>query len=62
MNIECKLLLNKSIFKATHKKIFSLNDIWERLEKNKKLFGFESKEQFNHVTDIEIYNKFLKTN
>ena len=55
-------LLNKNIFKGIHKKIFSLNDIWDRLEKNKKLFGFESKVQFNHITDIEIYNKFSKNN
>ena len=55
-------LLNKSIFKSTSKKIFSLNDIWDELEKNKQLFGFESNEKFNHITDIEIYNKFLKNN
>ena len=55
-------LLNKSIFKGTSKKKFSLNDIWDELEKNKQLFGFESNEKFNHITDIEIYNKFLKNN
>ena len=55
-------LLNKSIFKGTSKKNFSLNDIWDELEKNKQLFGFESNEKFNHITDIEIYNKFLKNN
>ena len=27
-----------------------------------KLYGFESLNEFNHITDIEIYNKFSKNN
>ena len=55
-------LLNKSIFSNINKKIFSINEIWDILEKNNQLFGFESKEPFNHITDIEIYNKLSKNN
>ena len=55
-------LLNRNIFSNIDKKIFSMNEIWDNLEKNKQLFGFESNEKFNHITDIEIYNKFLKNN
>jgi hypothetical protein len=28
--------------------------------KKKMLYGFESKEQFIHLTDLEIYNKLVK--
>ena len=30
--------------------------------KNKILHGFESKEHFIHLTDLEIYNKLVKNN
>jgi len=30
--------------------------------KNKILYGFESKEHFVHLTDLEIYNKLVKNN
>ena len=30
--------------------------------KNKVLYGFESKEHFIHLTDLEIYNKLVKNN
>ncbi len=55
-------LLNKSIFFNVNKKVFSINEIWDILQKNNQLFGFESKEKFNHITDIEIYNKLSKNN
>jgi len=55
-------LLNRSIFTNLNKIFFSMNDVWSSLENNKELYGFESNENFNHITDIETYKKFSKNN
>ena len=39
---------------------FSINKLWTQLIEKKKLFGFESKNKFIHITDINIYNQLLK--
>ena len=41
---------------------FSMTKIWDHAIKNKILYGFESKEHFVHLTDLEIYNKLVKNN
>jgi len=53
-------IINKSLFKNEKVEPFSINKIWERAIKNKMLYGFESKEHFIHLTDLEIYNKLFK--
>ena len=50
-------ILNKSIFKSEKNDIFPINKIWFNLIKNKKLNGFESKLNFYHVTNLEIFKK-----
>ena len=42
------------------KKIFSITEIWDVLIEKNNLFGYESKNNFSHVTNLEIYNKLLK--
>ena len=42
-------------------KSFSILQIWNDLIKENKLYGYESKNKFFHVTDLEIYNKLLKS-
>jgi len=37
-------------------------EIWNNLISEKKLFGFESKNNFLHIANIEIYNNLLKNN
>ena len=54
-------ILNKNLLKNINKKIFSINEIWNMLVAKKNLFGFESVNKFSHVTDLEIYNKLLKS-
>ena len=54
-------ILNKNLLKNINKKIFSINEIWNALVEKNNLFGFESVKKFTHVTDLEIYNKFLKS-
>jgi len=54
-------ILNKNLLKNINKKIFSINEIWNVLVEKNNLFGFESVKKFSHVTDLEIYNKLLKS-
>ncbi len=57
--IGCQII-NKKIFQNITKKSFSISKIWNtEIDKN-NLNGFESKEDFIHVTDLEIYNKLTK--
>ena len=50
-------IINKSLFKNEKVMSFSVTKIWDEGIKNKMLYGFESKQQFIHLTDLEIYNK-----
>jgi len=50
-------LLNRQIFEKMEKKIFSMSEIWNDLSYKEELYGYESLNEFTHVTDIEIYNK-----
>ena len=54
-------IINKKVFNSIKNKSFSILQIWNDLIKENKLFGFESKNKFYHVTDLEIYNKLLKS-
>ncbi len=55
-------ILNKKIFSKIDKKQFSINELWNQLIENKKLLGFESRNEFIHITDLGIYNQLLKNN
>ena len=54
-------IINKKIFTSIKNKSFSILQIWNDLIKENKLYGYESKNKFYHVTDLEIYNKLLKS-
>ena len=53
-------ILNKKIFSKVDESKFSINKLWAQLIEKNKLFGFESKNKFIHITDINIYNQLLK--
>ena len=53
-------IINKSVFSIVNKKYFSIIEIWNNLINESKLYGFESLNDFKHITDIEIFNKLLK--
>ena len=53
-------IINKNIFSKIQKKNFSMNEVWNEQIKNSRLFGYESKNKFLHITDLNIYNKILK--
>ena len=52
-------IISKKIFQNINKKIFSINDIWNKYIKNENLYGYESKIEFLHLTDKEIYDELL---
>ena len=53
-------IINKNIFSKIQKQNFSMNEVWNEQIKNSKLFGYESKNKFLHISDLNIYNKILK--
>jgi len=50
-------IIKKNAFRNINSEIFSINKVWDQLITEKKLFGIESKEDFLHVTNLEIYNQ-----
>ena len=53
-------IINKNVFSKINKKSFSIVEIWNQLINENKLYGFESLNDFIHITDIEIFNKLSK--
>ena len=54
--IGCQIL-NKKIFTNQTLSKFSILNIWKKLINEKKLYGFESKQKFYHLTDLNTFNK-----
>ena len=50
-------ILNKKVFQKKYDNIFSISMTWDELLEKKELYGFEYKNDFLHLTDIEIFNK-----
>ena len=54
-------IISKKLFASIKNKRFSILQIWNELIKENKLYGYENKNKFYHITDLEIYNKLLKS-
>ena len=54
--IGCQIL-NKSLFKGYRVSNFSISKIWNNLQKENKLSGFESKKKFYHLTNLDVFKK-----
>ena len=54
--IGCQILNKKILMNQTISK-FSILNIWNKLIDEKRLYGFESKNKFYHVTDTKTFNK-----
>ena len=50
-------ILNRSIVKKEKLTNFSITKIWYDLIKNNQLYGFESKINFYHTTNLKIFKK-----
>ena len=53
-------ILNKSLFDSYVVSNFSISNIWNELINKDELYGFESLEDFRHLTDLNIYKQLLK--
>ena len=53
-------IINKDLFNLHSVLDFSISDIWAELLSKNKLYGYESLENFYHLTDLEIYKELLK--
>ena len=50
-------ILNKKILMNQIKTKFSILNIWNKLIDEKKLYGYESKKKFYHLTDLKTFKK-----
>ena len=50
-------IISKKVFQNINSNIFSISEIWNDLIYNQELYGYESLNEFVHLTDIEIYKK-----
>ena len=53
-------IINKNLFSNYKNTYFSISKIWNELINDQKLYGFESLNEFTHITNLEIYNKLIK--
>ena len=53
-------IFSRDLLNSSTKKVFSITEIWKVLIEKNNLFGYESKNKFSHVTNLEVYNKLLK--
>lgn len=55
-------LIERSYLVSNDKKIFSMNEIWNKLINKNMLYGLESNQKFYHLNTEEIYNKISSLN
>ena len=54
--IGCQII-NKKLFVRNKIENYSILEIWNKLLDQKKLYGFESQQDFYHLTDLDIFKK-----
>ena len=55
-------MINKNLFNSYSVSNFSISKVWSQLINKNKLYGYESVENFYHLTNLAIYKKLLKNN
>ena len=53
-------IINKSLFESYSVNNFSISEIWNELISKNKLYGYESSEEFYHLTNLKVYEELLK--
>ena len=53
-------IIKPEVFFDFSEKVFSMNQVWNKLIKNEELFGLESNIDFLHVSTLEIYKNLSK--
>ena len=55
-------IINRDLFDLHSVSDFSISKVWNQLARKNKLYGYESLENFYHLTDLEVYKELLKNN
>ena len=55
-------IINKDLFDSRSVSDFSISEVWNQLVSKNELYGYESIENFYHLTNLEIYKELLKNN
>ena len=50
-------IMNKKILSGYNDKNYSITSVWNDLIEKKELYGFESSNEFHHLTDFETFKK-----
>ncbi len=53
-------IINKNLFKSHTVNNFSISEVWNELMNQNKLYGYESLEDFYHLTNLKVYKELLK--
>ena len=56
----CERSPHCTLFLSLDSKVFSMNRIWNKLIETNELYGFESNNDFIHVSTLNIYKNLLK--
>ncbi len=54
--IGCQII-NKKLFVRNKIENYSILEVWNKLLDQKKLYGYESRQDFYHLSDLDIFNK-----
>ena len=55
-------IISKNLLDSYSVSNFSILEVWNQLVKKNKLYGYESLENFYHLTNLEVYKELLKDN
>ena len=55
--IEGSQILNKKLLSIYKTEKFSINNVWNDLIEKKELYGFETINDFYHLTDLKTFKK-----
>ena len=50
-------LIDRNCLNMINKKVFSMNEVWDKLIDENKLYGLESRQKFYHLNTENMYNK-----
>ena len=50
-------ILNKKLLSSYKTENFSINNVWNNLIEKQELYGFETNNDFYHLTDLETFKK-----
>ena len=55
-------IISKNLLDSYSVSNFSILEVWNQLVRKNKLYGYESLENFYHLTNLEVYKELLKDN